>query len=121
MISASKRLFFTPFTLTRSWAAAFLNKAETDNRAASLSTIAINMWKEALLNKNLSDENKTSEEITAAAKEFRELFLNNTFQSSEVVQEIKIVDSTNAHIPLEKQIAMFPEAGRFSGRFRFSF
>ena len=32
--------------------------------------------------------------------------------SQEVVKEIKIVDSSHNFVPLEKQIAMFPEAGQ---------
>ena len=78
-----------------------------------ISAVAINMWRHFLEIKNLTDENKTTEEIASAEKEFREQFLNNTYRTNEVVQEITIVDSTNTHIPLEKQIVMFPEAGEF--------
>ena len=64
---------------------------------------------------NLTAKSKNPEKITAAtaAKEFRELFLNNTYVSYEVVKEIKIVDSSHTFTPLEKQISMFPEAGEF--------
>ena len=74
------------------------------------------MWKRILERRqNLTAKSKNPEKITAAtaAEEFRELFKNNTYQSNEVVKEIKIVDSTNSQIPLEKQISMFPEAGQF--------
>ena len=84
-----------------------------------ISAVAINMWRHFLEIKNLTDENKTTEEIASAEKEFREQFLNNTYRTNEVVQEITIVDSTNTHIPLEKQIVMFPEAGEFQEIFCF--
>ena len=84
-----------------------------------ISAVAINMWRHFLEIKNLTDENKTTEEIASAEKEFREQFLNNTYRTNEVVQEITIVDSTNTHIPLEKQIVMFPEAGEFLESFCF--
>ena len=70
------------------------------------------MWKKVLEKTNLTAENKSPEEMRATAKKFRELFLNNTYQSKEVVKEIKIVDSSHNFVPLEKQIAMFPEAGQ---------
>ena len=71
------------------------------------------MWKSVLEGKNLTNENKTPEQITDAAKEFRKLFIENSYLPRELVKEIKLVDSTNTHIPLEKQINMFPEAGEF--------
>ena len=74
------------------------------------------MWKRILERRqNLTAKSKNPEKITAAAaaEEFRELFKNNTYQSKEVVKEIKVVDSTHTFTPLEKQIAMFPEAGEF--------
>ena len=90
-----------------------MKKQQEENHGVALSTIAINMWKLYLERKNLTAENKTPEEITDGANKFRELFKNNTYQSNEVVKEIKIVDSTKRQIPLEKQISMFPEAGLF--------
>ena len=78
-----------------------------------ISAVAINMWRHVLEKYIHTGENKTPEETAAAEKEFREIFLNNTYRTNEVVQEITIVDSTNTHIPLEKQIVMFPEAGEF--------
>ena len=86
---------------------------EDESHGVPVSSIAINMWKQVLEVKNLTNQNKTPEEITDAAKEFRELFIENSYLSQEVVKEIKIVDSTNTHIPLEKRISMFPEAGEF--------
>ena len=72
------------------------------------------MWKKVLEKTNLTAaESKSPEEMRATAKKFRELFKNNTYQSNEVVKEIKIVDSSHNFVPLEKQIAMFPEAGEF--------
>ena len=71
------------------------------------------MWKRGLEKTNLTAENKTPEEMTAASKEFRELFKNNTYTSNEVVKEIKIVESAERQFLLEKQISMFPEAGKF--------
>ena len=59
------------------------------------------MWKRVLEKKNRT------------ATEFRKLFKDNTYQSNEVVKEIKIVDSSHTFTPLEKQISMFPEAGEF--------
>ena len=78
------------------------------------------MWKLYLEKQNLTVENKTPEEITVAAKKFRELFKDNTYQSNEVVKKIKIVDRTNTQTLLEKQISMFPEAGQvlFLTKFR---
>ena len=70
------------------------------------------MWKLVLEKTNLTPENKSPEEMTASAKEFREVFLKNTYTSNEVVKEIKIVESAETQILLEKQISMFPEAGQ---------
>ena len=96
----------------RSWAAAYLKRAEEESHGVALSTIAINMWKKVLEKTNLTAKNKSAEEKIATAKKFRELFLDNTYQPNEVVKEIKIVDSSHNFVPLEKQIAMFPEAGQ---------
>ena len=91
--------------------AGYLKILEDKNQGVPISSVAINMWKSVLEGKNLTNENKTPEEITDAAKEFRKLFIENSYLPRELVKEIKIVDSTNTHIPLEKQINMFPEAG----------
>ena len=86
---------------------------QEENPGVRLSTIAVKMWKRVLKKSNLTTENKTPEEITASAKKFRELFKNNTYTSNDVVKEIKIVESAERQFLLEKQISMFPEAGKF--------
>ena len=93
--------------------AGYLKILEDKNQGVPISSVAINMWKSVLEGKNLTNENKTPEQITDAAKEFRKLFIENSYLPRELVKEIKIVDSTNTHIALEKQINMFPEAGEF--------
>ena len=112
--------FFDIFDqLLRPHGAEYLERMREESRGMPISAVAINMWRHFLEIKNLTDENKTPEEIASAEKEFREMFLNNTYRTNEYVQEITIVDSTNTHIPLEKQIVMFPEAGEFLESFCF--
>ena len=96
----------------RAGAVQHLKNEQEGNHGVALSTIAINMWKRFLEKNNLTAENKSAEMIRAAAKEFREVFKENTYQSNEVVEVIKIMESADFQTPLEKQISMFPEAGQ---------
>ena len=98
--------------LLRKWAAKLLDKRIAENHGVPLQMIAIMLWKDVMIKQNLTDEGKAPNELIATAKKFRELFMNNTYQSQDVVKDIYVIDSKNAFIQLEKQISMLPEAGR---------
>ena len=72
------------------------------------------MWRYILERENLTDENKTEEEIKSAEAKYREVYLGATYQPAEVQNEVAVVDNSNQFAPLIGQIAMFPEVGRNS-------
>ena len=76
--------------------------------------MALEMWKHMLLKENLTDENKTEEEIKSAEAKYREVYLGATYQPNEVQKKVAVVDNSNHLTPLIGQIAMFPEVGRNS-------
>ena len=83
-----------------------------DKRARlPLSTIALEMWSYPLIILNLTDANKTEDEIRSAEAEFRQIYLDASYQPDEVKNEVYIVDSSNHFMPLTSQIPMFPEVG----------
>ena len=69
------------------------------------------MWKHILKKENLTDENKTEEEIKSAEAKYREVYLGATYQPHEVKNEVAVVDNYNRFNPLIAQIAMSPEVG----------
>ena len=69
------------------------------------------MWRYILERENLTDENKTEEEIKSAEAKYREVYLGATYQPDEVQNEVAVVDNSNQFAPLIGQIAMFPEVG----------
>ena len=60
---------------------------------------------------NLTDENKTEDEIKSADARYREVYLDATYQPDEVKNKVAVVDNSNNFAPLIDQFAMFPEAG----------
>ena len=73
--------------------------------------MALEMWKHMLLKENLTDENKTEEEIKSAEAKYREVYLGATYQPDEVQNMVVVVDNSYHFAPLIRQIAMFPEVG----------
>ena len=71
--------------------AAYLERMREESRGMPISAVAINMWRHVLEKYIHTGENKTPEEIASAEKEFREIFLNNTYRTDEVVQEEKVL------------------------------
>ena len=69
------------------------------------------MWSYGLIKENLTDANKTADEIRSAEAEFRQIYLDASYQPDEVKNEVYIVDSSNHFMPLTSQIPMFPEVG----------
>ena len=64
------------------------------------------------MTENLTDENKTEDEIKSAEARYREVYLDATYQPDEVKNDVVVVDNSNNFAPLIGQIAMFPEVGR---------
>ena len=84
-----------------------------DKRARlPLSTIALEMWSYPLIMLNLTDANKTEDEIRSAEAEFRQIYLDASYQPDEVKNEVYVVDNSNHFVPLISQIPMFPEVGK---------
>ena len=73
--------------------------------------MALEMWKHVLVTENLTDENKTEDEIKSAEAKLREVYLGATYQPDEVQNMVVVVDNSNHFAPLIRQIAMFPEVG----------
>ena len=69
------------------------------------------MWKHILAKENLTDENKTEDEIKSAEAKYREVYLGATYQPDEVKNEVAVVDNYNRFTPLIDQVAMSPEIG----------
>ena len=74
--------------------------------------IALEMWGYGLLKLNLTNENKTEDEIKSAEAEFRQIYLDASYQPDEVKNEVYVVDNSNHFVPLISQIPMFPEVGK---------
>ena len=60
---------------------------------------------------NLTDANKTEDEIRSAEAEFRQIYLDASYQPDEVKNEVYVVDNSDHSVPLISQNAMFPEIG----------
>ena len=73
--------------------------------------MALEMWKHVLVMENLTDENKTEDEIKSAEAKYREVYLGATYQPDEVQNMVVVVDNSYHFAPLIRQIAMFPEVG----------
>ena len=69
------------------------------------------MWKHILMTENLTDENKTEDEVKSAEVRYRKVYLDATYQPDEVKNDVVVVDNSNNFAPLIGQIAMFPEVG----------
>ena len=63
-----------------------------ENHGVPLQMIAIMLWKDVMIKQILTDEGKAPNELIATAKKFRELFMNNTYQSQDVVKDIYVID-----------------------------
>ena len=69
------------------------------------------MWSYGLIKENLTDANKTKDEIISAEAEFRQIYLDASYQPDEVKNEVYVVDNSDHSVPLISQNAMFPEIG----------
>ena len=82
-----------------------------ENPGIPLSSVTLEMWKHILVKENLTDENKTEDEIKSAEAKYREIYLDATYQPDEVQNFVAVVDNSFNFAPLLGQIAMFPEVG----------
>ena len=96
---------------SRTWHQWDLDKFVEENPGIPLSSVTLDMWKEILKMENLTDENKTEDEIKSADARYREVYLGATYQPDEVKNKVAVVDNSNNFAPLIDQFAMFPEAG----------
>ena len=88
-----------------------MDKFVEENPGIPFSSVTLEMWKHILVKENLTDENKTEDEIKAAEAKYREVYLDSTYQPHEVQNVVAVVDSSNNFAPLIGQIAMAPEVG----------
>ena len=88
-----------------------MDKFVEENPGIPFSSVTLEMWKHILVKENLTDENKTEDEIKAAEAKYREVYLDSTYQPDEVKNVVAVVDNSNNFVPLIGQIAMVPEVG----------
>ena len=88
-----------------------MDKVVEENPGMPLPFMAMEMWKQALIDYNLASDNKTEVELKSAEARFRQLYQDVTYQSDEVRNQLAVVDKSSNFVNLTSQIAMFPEIG----------
>ena len=107
-------VIINPFNLAtffRTWHLWALDEFIDKRARLPPSTIALEMWSYPLIMLNLTDANKTEDEIRSAEAEFRQIYLDASYQPDEVKNEVYVVDNSDHSVPLISQNAMFPEIG----------
>ena len=99
--------------ILRTWKSWGLDKYVEENPGIPLAFIAMDTWKQALIDEKLASDNKTEDELKSAEARFRQLYQDVTYQSDEVQNQLAVVDKSNNFVNLTKQIAMFPEIGEW--------
>ena len=97
--------------ILRTWKSWGLDKYVEENPGIPLAFIAMEMWKQALIDENLASDNKTEDQLKSAEARFRQLYQDVTYQSDEVRNQLAVVDKSSNFVNLTSQIAMFPEIG----------
>ena len=93
-----------------------MDKVVEENPGIPLSFMAMEMWKQELIDENLASDNKTEDQLKSAEARFRQLYQDVTYQSDEVRNQLAVVDKSSNFVNLTSQIAMFPEIGGLSFR-----